>query len=64
MAAEVTNPPRLKTEDFDFELPREAIAARPAVAKDMARLEDTADRRNWTDEQWSILFGAEQTRRR
>jgi len=40
------------------------IAARPAVAKDMARLEDTADRRNWTDEQWSILFGAEQTRRR
>ena len=40
------------------------IVARPAVAKDMARLEDTADRRNWTDEQWSILFGAEQTRRR
>ncbi len=40
------------------------IATRPAVAKDMARLEDTADRRNWTDEQWSILFGAEQTRRR
>lgn len=40
------------------------IAVRPAVAKDMARLEDTADRRNWTDEQWSILFGAEQTRRR
>ena len=40
------------------------IAARPAVAKDMARLEDTADRRNWTDEQWSIMFGAEQTRRR
>jgi GST-like protein len=40
------------------------IAARPAVAKDMARLEDTADKRNWTDEQWSVLFGAEQTRRR
>ncbi len=40
------------------------IAARPAVAKDMARLEDTADRRQWTDEQWSTLFGAEQTRRR
>ncbi len=40
------------------------IAARPAVAKDMARLEDTADRRQWTDEQWSTLFGAEETRRR
>ncbi len=40
------------------------IAARPAVAKDMARLEDTADKRQWTDVQWSTLFGAEQTRRR
>ncbi len=40
------------------------IAARPAVARDMARLEDTADRREWTDEQWSTLFGAEQYRRR
>lgn len=38
MAAEVTNPPRLKTEDFDFELPREAIAARPAVPRDAAQL--------------------------
>ncbi len=40
------------------------IAARPAVAKDMARLEDTADKREWTDERWANLFGAEQHRRR
>ena len=54
-----------KLEDFpNVERWFQDIAARPAVAKDMARLEDTADRRNWTDEQWSILFGAEQTRRR
>ncbi len=54
-----------KLEDFtNVERWFNDIATRPAVAKDMARLEDTADRRNWTDEQWSILFGAEQTRRR
>ena len=54
-----------KLEDFpNVERWFQDIATRPAVAKDMARLEDTADRRNWTDEQWSILFGAEQTRRR
>ena len=40
------------------------VAARPAVAKDMARLEDTADQREWTDERWANLFGAEQHRRR
>ena len=40
------------------------VAQRPAVAKDMARLEDTADKREWTDERWANLFGTEQHRRR
>jgi GST-like protein len=54
-----------KLEDFpNVERWFNDIAARPAVAKDMARLEDTAHRSQWTEEQWSIMFGAEQTRRR
>ncbi len=42
----------------------EAIAARPAVAGDMEKLEDKADRTEGTEEPWSNLFGAEQYRRR
>jgi GST-like protein len=42
----------------------EAIAARSAVAKDMARLEDKADQKVWDEESWSNLFGADQYRRR
>ena len=42
----------------------ESVAARPAVAKDMARLEDKADQKVWDEESWSNLFGAEQYRRR
>ena len=42
----------------------EAVAARPAVAKDMARLEDKADRTKWDAQSWSNLFGTEQYRRR
>ena len=42
----------------------EAVAARPAVAKDMARLEDTADRTKWDAERWSNLFGSAQYRQR
>ena len=42
----------------------EAVAARPAVAKDMARLEDKADRTKWDAQSWPNLFGAEQYRRR
>ncbi len=38
------------------------VAARPAVAKDMARLEDKAG--EFTEESWSNLFGAEQYKRR
>lgn len=38
MTAEVVSSLRLKTEAFDFELPREAIAARPAAPRDAARL--------------------------
>jgi len=38
------------------------IAARPAVAKDMARLEDKAG--NFDEEAWANLFGTEQYRRR
>ncbi len=38
------------------------VAARPAVAKDMARLEDMAG--EFTEESWSNLFGAEQYKRR
>ncbi len=36
----------------------EAVAARPAVAKDMVRLADKAG--EFTEESWSNLFGAEQ----
>ena len=42
----------------------DSVAARAAVAKDMSKLEDTADREKWTKENWSNLFGAEQYRRR
>ena len=42
----------------------DAIAQRPAVIRDMAKLEDKADRRNWSAEDWSNLFGAEQHRKR
>ena len=42
----------------------EAMAERPAVAKDMAKLEDKADQKMWDKESWSNLFGAEQYRRR
>lgn len=38
MATEIVNSHRLRTDEFDFELPREAIAARPAVPRDAARL--------------------------
>jgi len=38
------------------------VAARPAVAADMARLEDKAG--SFTPESWSNLFGAEQYKRR
>ena len=38
------------------------VAARPAVAKDMARLEDKAG--EFTEESWSNLFGATQYKRR
>jgi GST-like protein len=40
----------------------DAVAARPAVAKDMAKLEDKAG--EFDEESWSNLFGAEQYRRR
>ena len=40
----------------------DAIAARPAVAEDMAKLEDKAG--NFDDEAWSSLFGEEQYRQR
>ena len=42
----------------------QAVAARPAVANDMARLEDKADQTKWDAESWSNLFGTEQYRRR
>jgi len=38
MATEIVDSHRLRTDEFDFELPREAIAARPAVPRDAARL--------------------------
>jgi GST-like protein len=41
----------------------ETVAARPAVAPDMAKLEDKADQKKWDPESWSNLFGAEQYRR-
>lgn len=40
------------------------VSARPAVARDMQRLTDTADQRQWSAEDWSNLFGAEQYRKR
>jgi GST-like protein len=40
----------------------DTVAARPAVAKDMSRLEDKAG--DFDEESWSYLFGAEQYRRR
>ncbi len=39
----------------------ETVASRPAVAKDMARLEDKAG--DFTEESWANLFGTEQYRR-
>lgn len=42
----------------------ETITARPAVAKDMVKLEDKADQKVWDKESWSNLFGAEQYRRK
>ena len=38
------------------------IAARPAVAKDMGRLEDIVE--GWTKESWEAAFGGEQYKRR
>ena len=40
----------------------DTVGARPAVARDMARLEDKAGR--FTKESWSNLFGGEQYKRR
>ncbi len=40
----------------------DAVAARPAVAKDMAKLEDKAG--DFDGDNWSNLFGAEQYKRR
>jgi len=40
------------------------ISERPAVVRDMAKLEDKADQKQWSDGDWSNLFGAEQYRRR
>ena len=42
----------------------DAIAARPAVTRDMAKLEDKADQKKWSDDDWSNLFGADQYRQR
>ncbi|MDD9902366.1 MAG: glutathione S-transferase N-terminal domain-containing protein [Rhodospirillaceae bacterium] len=42
----------------------DAIAQRPAVIRDMAKLEDKADQKNWSAEDWSNLFGSEQYRKR
>ncbi|MDC0033755.1 glutathione binding-like protein [Alphaproteobacteria bacterium] len=41
----------------------EVMAARPAVAKDMDRLEDKADQKEWDEESWSNMFGARQYER-
>ncbi len=41
-----------------------AIAQRPAVIRDMAKLEDKADQKNRSAEDWSNLFGSEQYRKR
>ncbi len=42
----------------------DTVAGRPAVAKDMKRLEDKADQKEWDKESWSNLFGAEQYKAR
>ena len=42
----------------------DAIAQRPAVIRDMAKLEDKSDQKNWSAEDWSNLFGSEQYRSR
>lgn len=42
----------------------DAIASRPAVARDMAKLEDKADQKRWSDEDWSNLFGDQQYHKR
>ncbi len=53
----------LRIEDFpNVKRWFETVAARPVVAKDMARLEDKAG--EFTDESWSNLFGTEQYKRR
>ena len=53
----------LRIEDFPHVMRWfETVAARPAVAEDMARLEDKAG--EFTEESWSNLFGAEQYKRR
>ncbi|MBM3541512.1 MAG: glutathione S-transferase family protein [Alphaproteobacteria bacterium] len=41
---------------------QQAIAARPAVAKDMKRTEDIVN--GFTEKSWSVLFGAEQYQKR
>ena len=52
-----------RIEDFpNVERWFDRVAARPAVAKDMARLEDKAG--EFTEESWSNLFGAAQYKRR
>ena len=53
----------LRIEDFPHVMRWfETVAARPAVAEDMARLEDKAG--EFTEESWSNLFGAEQYKHR
>ena len=53
----------LRIEDFpNVKRWFETVAARPAVAEDMARLEDKAG--EFTEESWSNLFGTEQYKRR
>ena len=53
----------LRIEDFPHVMRWfETVAARPAVAEDMARLEDKAG--EFTEKSWSNLFGAEQYKRR
>jgi GST-like protein len=53
----------LRIEDFpNVKRWFDIIAARPAVAEGMARLEDKAG--EFTEESWSNLFGAEQYKRR
>ncbi len=42
----------------------DTVSARPAVIRDMEKLEDKADQKNWSDQDWSNLFGAEQYRPR